>query len=119
MALNDQSHCLNYYLTNFFCALNASINTTAHIRHQCGKTSDLNCHRCLINTGVEKNKLLLNIDFNFDHQMSLTKSKCWYSNNSLHFFIVRCSITKNLKENQPILMVRKNVQSNEGKKEIC
>ncbi len=29
-------------------------NRTAHIRHQCRKTSVLNCHRCLINTEVEK-----------------------------------------------------------------
>jgi hypothetical protein len=33
------------------------------------------------NTGVEKNEQLLNVDYNFDHQMSLGKSKCWYSNN--------------------------------------
>jgi len=25
------------------------------------------------------------MDLNFDHQMSLIKSKCWYSNNCLHF----------------------------------
>ena len=25
------------------------------------------------------------MDYNFDHQMSLSKSKCWYSNNCLHF----------------------------------
>jgi hypothetical protein len=30
------------------------INKTAHIRHQCRKTAVLSCHRCLINTGVEK-----------------------------------------------------------------
>ncbi len=30
-------------------------------------------------------ELQLNIDYNFDHQMSLSKSKCWYSNNCLHF----------------------------------
>ncbi len=29
-------------------------NRTAHIRHQCRKTTLLSCHRCLINTGVEK-----------------------------------------------------------------
>ena len=27
---------------------------TACIRHLCRKTADLNCHRCLINTGIEK-----------------------------------------------------------------
>jgi len=29
-------------------------NGTAHIRHQCRKTTVLSCHRCLIKTGVEK-----------------------------------------------------------------
>jgi hypothetical protein len=29
-------------------------NRTAHIRHQCIKATVLSCHRCLINTGVEK-----------------------------------------------------------------
>jgi len=33
-----------------------------------------------------KNELPLNIDWDFDHQMSLSKSKCWYSRNCLHFF---------------------------------
>jgi hypothetical protein len=32
-----------------------------------------------------KNEQYLNIDFNFDHQMSLSKSKWLYSNNCLHF----------------------------------
>ncbi len=31
-----------------------SNNRTVHIRHQCRKTTVLGCHRCLINTGVEK-----------------------------------------------------------------
>jgi hypothetical protein len=53
----------------------------------------LSCHGCLIKTGVEKNKQHLNIDWNFDHQMSLSKSRCWYSNNCLHFLkqAVPCS----------------------------
>ncbi len=34
--------------------LNVGFNRTAHIRHHCGKTAILSCHRCLINTGVEK-----------------------------------------------------------------
>jgi hypothetical protein len=29
-------------------------NGTAHIRHQCRKIAVLSCHRCLINSGVEK-----------------------------------------------------------------
>jgi hypothetical protein len=29
-------------------------NRTANIRHQCRKTIVLSCHRCLINSGVEK-----------------------------------------------------------------
>ncbi len=53
-----------------FCQLNISRNTTkwtylnvgqapltnrtAHIRHLCGITTVLSCHRCLVNTGVEK-----------------------------------------------------------------
>ncbi len=44
-------------------------NRTWHIRHQWRKTTVLSCHRCLINTGVEK----------------LSKSKCWYLNNWIHF----------------------------------
>jgi hypothetical protein len=31
-------------------------NRTERIRHQCRKTNVLSCHRCLINTGVEKMK---------------------------------------------------------------
>ncbi len=42
------------------------------------------------NTGVEKNELHSNIDLSFDHQMSLCKSKCWYSNNCLHF--LKCAV---------------------------
>ena len=33
----------------------------------------------------KKGQTFLTIDQNFDHQMSLSKSKCWYSNNCLHF----------------------------------
>jgi hypothetical protein len=33
-----------------------------HIRNQCRKTTVLSSHRCLINTGIEKNELHLNID---------------------------------------------------------
>ncbi len=29
-------------------------NRTTHVRHLCRKTTFLSCHRCLINTGVEK-----------------------------------------------------------------
>jgi hypothetical protein len=32
-----------------------------------------------------KNEQHLNIDYNFDQPMSLSKSKCLYSNNCLHF----------------------------------
>jgi hypothetical protein len=31
-------------------------NRTVHIRHQWKKATVLSCHRCLINTGVEKMK---------------------------------------------------------------
>jgi len=34
---------------------------------------------------VLKNEQHLNVDLNFDHQMYLSKSKYWYSNNYLHF----------------------------------
>jgi hypothetical protein len=43
-------------------------NRTAHIRHLCMKTVVLSCHRCLINTGIEKNEHHSNIDYNFDTQ---------------------------------------------------
>ncbi len=32
-----------------------------------------------------KNEQHLNMDYNFEYQMSLNKSKCLYSNNCLHF----------------------------------
>ncbi len=56
-----------------------------HIGYQRRKTTVLSCHICLINTGAEKNEQHLNIDYNFYHKMSLSKSKCWYSNNCFHF----------------------------------
>ncbi len=34
------------------------------------------------------------MDLNFDHQMSLSKSKCWHSNKCLQFLKVCCSIKK-------------------------
>ncbi len=55
----------------FSPALTKEANRTVWIRQQCRKTTVLSCHRCLINTGVKKNELHLNIDNNFDHQMSL------------------------------------------------
>jgi hypothetical protein len=69
---------------------NAQFNGTAHNRYQCRKTAVLSCHRFLINTGVEKNEQHLNMDSNFDHQMSLSKSKCWYSNKCLDF--LKCAV---------------------------
>jgi len=51
-------------------------------------TGVLSCHRFLINPGVEK--VNINMDLNYDHQMSLSKSKCWYSNNCLHF--LKCAV---------------------------
>jgi hypothetical protein len=74
MAVNKQSYIIS-----------VTVNGSAHIRHQFRKTTVLSCHRCLNNTGVDKNEQHLNIDQNFDHQMSLSKSKCWYLNNCLHF----------------------------------
>jgi hypothetical protein len=37
-----------------------------------------------------KNELHLNVDLNFDPQMSLSKGKSWYSNNCLHF--LKCAV---------------------------
>ncbi len=64
---------------------NANGNRTASIRHRCRKTTVLRCHRRLISTGVEKNEQRLNVGYNIYHLRSLIKSKCWYSNNCLHF----------------------------------
>ncbi len=64
-------------------------NWTAHTIHQGRKITVLSCHRCLINTGV-KNEPHFNKENNFAHKMSLSKSKCWYSNNCLHFLM--CSV---------------------------
>jgi hypothetical protein len=60
-------------------------NRTAHIRHQCSETTVLTCQRCVINTGIEKNEQCLDIDENFYHLMSFSKSKCWDLNNCLDF----------------------------------
>ncbi len=60
-------------------------NETAHIQHQCRKTTVLSCHRCLIKTLALKNEQHLNMDDNFDQQMLLSKSKCLYSNHCLQF----------------------------------
>ncbi len=54
--------------------LNKYDNRIAHMRNQCRKAAVVWGHKCLIN-----------IDWNFDHQISLSKGKCWYSNNYLHF----------------------------------
>ncbi len=58
---------------------------TACIRHQCRKTTVKSCHRCLINTGVEKMNSIQIYFITLTHQMSLSKSKFVYSNNCLHF----------------------------------
>ncbi len=53
-------NCLLFF-NSFFIWL-SKFNRTAHIRHQCKKTTVLSCHRCLINTGVGKMNKHLNID---------------------------------------------------------
>ncbi len=55
------------------------------MEHQCRKTTVLSCHECLINTGDENINNNLNIDKNFGHQMSLSKSKYCDSNSCLLF----------------------------------
>jgi hypothetical protein len=50
-------------------------NRRACFRHLCRKTIVYSCHRCLINTGIEKIEQHLNIDHYFDHQMSLSERK--------------------------------------------
>ncbi len=40
---HNNEHGIRYYFTN----------GAAYIRHQCRDTTVINCHRCLINTGVE------------------------------------------------------------------
>ncbi len=63
----------------------STVNGTAHIRHQCRKTAS-----CLKPPQISnqlwclKNEQYLNMDKNFDHQMSLSKSKCLYSYSCLH-----------------------------------
>jgi len=47
---------------------------------------------CLIKTGVEKNEQHLNMDYNFDHQMSLSKSKMLVFKQLFTVFKMRCSI---------------------------
>jgi hypothetical protein len=68
----------------------AKYNRRAHIRHQCRKTLVLSCDRCLI-TLAFKNELNLIIDYKFEHQMSLSKSKCCYEI-IVYIFKVCCSI---------------------------
>jgi len=82
---NFPSHLgyLGYYCSLFLLIF--TFNRTTHIRHQWRITTVLSCHRCLINTGMEKNEQHLNIDKKFDPQMSLRESKCWYSDNCSHF----------------------------------
>jgi len=79
----DQTVFLNVYL-QARCGVRRPPNRTVHIRHQCRKPTVLSCHIYLIKTGV-KNEQHFNMDYNFDHQMSPSKSKCWYSNNCLQF----------------------------------
>ncbi len=59
-------------------------NRTEQIRHLCRRTAVLSCYRCLKHW-FWKNKQQIVINYNFNHQMSLSKSKFWYSNNCLHF----------------------------------
>ncbi len=66
-------------------------NGRARIRDQCRKTTDLNCHRCLINTGVEKMN-------NIYIQIRTFATRCLYVRVNVgiqtivYIFKVRCSI---------------------------
>ncbi len=84
-----------------YMSLKGTFNRTAHIRHQCKKTIVSSCHRCLIKNGVEKNEQPLNIVQNFDHQMSLNKRKCWYSNNCLHFLKPALPLSRHSHRHEP------------------
>ncbi len=72
-------------------------NITACIRHQYSKITILSSHRCLINTGIEKNEPHLDIDWSFNHPMSLGESKCWCSNIFFTLFKACCSIMNSVK----------------------
>ncbi len=65
---------------------------TACMRHLCRKTAVFSCHRHLINNGDEK-WTTFKCRLKFDHQMSLSEKKIWYSSKCLHFK-VRCSISQ-------------------------
>ncbi len=102
--MSDEKCCVpETFTVEWVCLL----NRTAHIRHQCRKTTVLSCHGCLINTGVEKNDQYSIIDKNFDHQMSLSKRKCWYPNSYLHF--IKSSlplINKNRKVTESFMLLK-------------
>jgi hypothetical protein len=48
--------------THIHCFCFIPANREVHIRHQCRKTTVLSCHRCIINTGVEKNEQHLKLN---------------------------------------------------------
>jgi hypothetical protein len=50
MAFNDKKQNLKLR----FVPKSNDWNGTEHVRHYCRKTIVLSCHRCLINSGVEK-----------------------------------------------------------------
>ncbi len=62
-------------------------NTRARIRHKGTKETVL---RYLINIHVEKNLFPFTIDYNFDHKTSLSKKRCWYSNDCEQF--LKCAV---------------------------
>ncbi len=56
MTQHVKSYYVEYFLYSEHC------NRRTHIRHQRKKTTVLSCHRCHINTAVEKNEQRLNVD---------------------------------------------------------
>jgi len=100
--------CSTFWRASYHCRCHSResgrgqfwINGTGHIRYWGRKTIILSCHICLINSGVEKNEHHLNMDYNLYHQMSLSKSKCYYTNNCLHFLKRAVPFKKSFKFHQ-------------------
>jgi len=87
----------------------AGINRKAHIRHQCRKTTVLGCHRCL--TTALKKWTTFKYRLELSPPMSLSKCKCWYSNNCLHF-LKRAALCQVAKQNMGIFKFKLSILLN-------